>query len=102
MDELLAVSAQEEDLNRPLQNLDTLLIQARNILQVSYAEVQRLLPLRQQVTVTKCAEHFWFPSSFLNRNGNYFPLLLRQCADEVNRMRAGRIEILHRMQGAAG
>lgn len=49
MEKLLAVSAQEDDLNRSLQNLDALLIQARKILQASYAEVQRLLPLRQQV-----------------------------------------------------
>lgn len=70
MKKLLAVSAQEDDLNRSLQNLDALLIQARNVLQASYTEVQRLLPLRQQVTVTEGGLHFFLvPPKFLWRTG---------------------------------
>lgn len=50
MDQLLAVSLREDELSHSLQNLDVSLIQARNILQAAYAEVQRLLLLRQQFT----------------------------------------------------
>lgn len=49
MDELLAVSLKEDELSRLLPELDKSLIQARNALQAAYAEVQRLLLLRQQV-----------------------------------------------------
>lgn len=53
MDQLLAVSLREEELSHSLQNLDKSLVQARNALQTAYAEVQRLLLLRQQV-MKKC------------------------------------------------
>lgn len=49
MDQLLAVSLREEELSHSLQDLDKSLVQARNALQAAYAEVQRLLLLRQQV-----------------------------------------------------
>ncbi|KAI9543984.1 hypothetical protein NQZ68_005033 [Dissostichus eleginoides] len=49
MDQLLAVSLREDELSHSLQNWDVSLIQARNTLQAAYAEVQRLLLLRQQV-----------------------------------------------------
>lgn len=49
MDELLAVSLKEDELSRSLHEVDKSLIQARNALQAAYAEVQRLLLLRQQV-----------------------------------------------------
>ncbi|XP_037541100.1 actin cytoskeleton-regulatory complex protein pan1 [Nematolebias whitei] len=68
MDELLAVSLKEDELSRSLQELDKSLIQARNALQAAYAEVQRLLLLRQQFSA------------------------------EVNGLRAKRIEILQGMQ----
>ncbi|XP_003446417.1 zinc finger protein 106 isoform X1 [Oreochromis niloticus] len=68
MDQLLAVSLREEELSHSLQNLDKSLVQARNALQTAYAEVQRLLLLRQQFT------------------------------SEVNSLRAKRIEILQGMQ----
>lgn len=96
MDTLLAVSTQEEDLNRSLQHLEASLIHARNILQASYTEVLRLLPLRQQVMVTRCG--------YLNvlwRTGMFTIFHFCQCIDEANRMRARRIEILRTMQGAA-
>ncbi|TNN76168.1 Zinc finger protein 106 [Liparis tanakae] len=69
MDQLLAVSLREDELSHSLQDLDKSLIQARNTLQAAYTEVQRLLILRQQFT------------------------------EEVNRLRAQRIEILQGMQG---
>ncbi|KAF3850014.1 hypothetical protein F7725_019733 [Dissostichus mawsoni] len=51
MDQLLAVSLREDELSHSLQNWDVSLIQARNTLQAAYAEVQRLLLLRQQESV---------------------------------------------------
>ncbi|CAB1445148.1 unnamed protein product [Pleuronectes platessa] len=71
MDQLLAVSLREDELSHSLQDLDISLIQARNALQVAYAEVQRILLLRQQFST------------------------------EVNTLRAKRIEILQGMQGAS-
>ncbi|XP_017267438.1 zinc finger protein 106 [Kryptolebias marmoratus] len=68
MDQLLAVSLREDELSRSFQDLDKSLIQARNALQAAYAEVQRLLLLRQQFSA------------------------------EVNGLRAKRIEILQGMQ----
>ncbi|XP_015243464.1 PREDICTED: uncharacterized protein LOC107093134 [Cyprinodon variegatus] len=68
MDQLLAVSLKEDELSHSLQDLDKALIQARNALQAAYAEVQRLLLLKQQFTA------------------------------EVNSLRAKRIEILQGMQ----
>ncbi|XP_008395762.1 zinc finger protein 106 isoform X2 [Poecilia reticulata] len=68
MDQLLAVSLREDELSHSLQDLDQSLIQARNALQTAYAEVQRLLLLKQQVTA------------------------------EVNNLRTLRIEILQGMQ----
>ncbi|XP_034017709.1 zinc finger protein 106 [Thalassophryne amazonica] len=68
MNQLLAVSLKEEDLNHSLLELDKCLIQARSALQTAYAEVQRLLLLRQQVIA------------------------------EVNDLRSKRIEILQGMQ----
>lgn len=53
MEKLLAVSVQEDQLSQTLQNLDSLFIKASNVLQAAYGEVQRLLLLRQQVTVTE-------------------------------------------------
>lgn len=53
MDQLLAVSLREEELSQSLQDLDKSLIQARSALQAAYTEVQRLLLVRQQVTVTE-------------------------------------------------
>lgn len=49
MDHLLAVSLKEDELSRALQDLDQSLIQARNAMQAAYAEVQRLVLLKQQV-----------------------------------------------------
>ncbi|XP_069029816.1 zinc finger protein 106-like [Embiotoca jacksoni] len=68
MDKLLAVSLREEELSHSLQDMDKSLVQARNALQAAYAEVQRLLLMRQQFT------------------------------SEVNSLRAKRIEILQGMQ----
>ncbi|KAK1888928.1 Zinc finger protein 106 [Dissostichus eleginoides] len=68
MDQLLAVSLREDELSHSLQNWDVSLIQARNTLQAAYAEVQRLLLLRQQFNF------------------------------EVNHLRAQRIEILQGMK----
>ncbi|XP_032440463.1 zinc finger protein 106 [Xiphophorus hellerii] len=68
MDQLLAVSLREDELSHSLQDLDQSMIQARNALQAAYAEVQRLLLLKQQITA------------------------------EVNNLRTKRIEILQGMQ----
>ncbi|CAF91116.1 unnamed protein product [Tetraodon nigroviridis] len=71
MDQLLVVSLREEKLNNSIEDLDRSLLQARNTLQAAYAEVQRLLLLRQQY------------------------------AADVNSLRAKRIEILQLMQGGS-
>ncbi|XP_029352375.1 uncharacterized protein znf106b isoform X2 [Echeneis naucrates] len=68
MDQLLAVSLREDKLSHLLQDVDISLVQARNVLQAAYTEVQRLLLLRQQFTA------------------------------EVNSLRTTRIEILQGMQ----
>ncbi|KAM3602873.1 uncharacterized protein V6R79_012348 [Siganus canaliculatus] len=69
MNQLLSVSLREEELSQSLQDLDTSLIQARDMLQAAYTEVQRLLLMKQQ------------------------------CTMEVNGLRAQRITILQGMQG---
>ncbi|XP_016399084.1 zinc finger protein 106 isoform X1 [Sinocyclocheilus rhinocerous] len=69
VDQLLAVSQREEELNTSLQAVDNSLIQARAALQAAYLEVQRLLMVKQQVT------------------------------NEMNSLRTKRIEILQGMQG---
>jgi len=51
VDQLLAVSLREEELNNSLQAVDNSLIQARAALQAAYLEVQRLLMVKQQVNV---------------------------------------------------
>ncbi|KAM7367771.1 hypothetical protein PAMP_014048 [Pampus punctatissimus] len=43
MDQLLAVSLREDELSHSLQDLDKSLVQARNVMQAAYIEVQRLL-----------------------------------------------------------
>uniref|UniRef100_A0AAR2M5D8 C2H2-type domain-containing protein n=1 Tax=Pygocentrus nattereri TaxID=42514 RepID=A0AAR2M5D8_PYGNA len=69
LDELLAVSLREEELNSSLQAVDNSLIQARAALQSAYVEVQRLLMVKQQVTT------------------------------EMSSLRSKRIEILQGLQG---
>ncbi|TWW68702.1 Zinc finger protein 106 [Takifugu flavidus] len=69
MDQLLVVSLREEELNKSLEDLDRSLHQARNTLEAAYAEVQRLLLLRQQY------------------------------AADANSLRAKRIEVLRGLQG---
>uniref|UniRef100_A0A8C1HM20 Zinc finger protein 106 n=1 Tax=Cyprinus carpio carpio TaxID=630221 RepID=A0A8C1HM20_CYPCA len=69
VDQLLAVSLREEELNISLQAVDNSLIQARAALQAAYLEVQRLLMVKQQAT------------------------------NEMNSLRTKRIEILQGMQG---
>ncbi|XP_072221969.1 zinc finger protein 106 [Leuresthes tenuis] len=51
IDQLLTVSLREEELSRSLQNVDTSLIQARAALEAAYLEVQRLMVVKQQMTV---------------------------------------------------
>lgn len=53
MDQLLVVSLREEELNNSLEVLDRSLLQAQNTLEAAYAEVQRLLLLKQQVKTLK-------------------------------------------------
>lgn len=53
MDQLLVVSLREEELNKSLEDLDRSLHQARNTLEAAYAQVQRLMLLRQQVKTLK-------------------------------------------------
>ncbi|KAL4630392.1 zinc finger protein 106-like [Arapaima gigas] len=68
VDQLLAVSLREEELNSSLQKLENSLIQARAALQSAYMEMQRLLMVKQQITT------------------------------EMNGLRTKRIEILQGMQ----
>ncbi|XP_018590841.2 zinc finger protein 106-like [Scleropages formosus] len=68
VDQLLAVSLREEELNSSLQTLESSLIQGRAALQAAYMEMQRLLMVKQQITT------------------------------EMNALRAKRIEILQGMQ----
>ncbi|XP_038135417.1 zinc finger protein 106 isoform X1 [Cyprinodon tularosa] len=70
IDQLLAVSLREEELSQSLQKVDANLIQARAALEAAYLEVQRLMVVKQQMTV------------------------------EMSTLRNKRIELLKGMQGA--
>ncbi|XP_063803899.1 zinc finger protein 106 isoform X2 [Pseudophryne corroboree] len=69
VDQLLSISLREEELNTSLLGVDSHLLQARATLQAAYLEVQRLLVLKQQVTM------------------------------EMSAMRSQRIQILQGLQG---
>ncbi|KAL0969495.1 hypothetical protein UPYG_G00228050 [Umbra pygmaea] len=69
VDQLLTVSLREDELCRSLQGIDNSLIQARAALQAAYIEVQRLLVVKQQVSM------------------------------EMSALRSKRIELLQGMQG---
>ncbi|XP_060616906.2 zinc finger protein 106 [Anolis sagrei] len=51
VDQLLSVSLREEELNKSLQCVDGSLVQARAALQAAYIEVQRLMVMKQQISV---------------------------------------------------
>ncbi|XP_077178863.1 zinc finger protein 106 [Paroedura picta] len=51
VDQLLSISLREEELSKSLQCVDGNLLQARAALQAAYIEVQRLLVLKQQISV---------------------------------------------------
>ncbi|XP_059505318.1 zinc finger protein 106 isoform X2 [Stegostoma tigrinum] len=51
VDQLLNISLREDELNKALQGLDGNLLQARAALQAAYIEVQKLLVLKQQITL---------------------------------------------------
>ncbi|XP_075387217.1 zinc finger protein 106 isoform X2 [Tenrec ecaudatus] len=55
VDQLLTISLREEELSKSLQCMDNNLLQARAALQTAYVEVQRLLMLKQQITVEMSA-----------------------------------------------
>ncbi|XP_031227442.1 zinc finger protein 106 isoform X2 [Mastomys coucha] len=55
VDQLLSISLREEELSKSLQCMDNKLLQARAALQTAYVEVQRLLMLKQQITVEMSA-----------------------------------------------
>ncbi|XP_028933229.1 zinc finger protein 106 [Ornithorhynchus anatinus] len=55
VDRLLNVSLREEELSKSLQCTDSSLLQARAALQAAYVEVQRLLVLKQQITMEMSA-----------------------------------------------
>ncbi|XP_040854028.1 zinc finger protein 106-like isoform X2 [Ochotona curzoniae] len=55
VDQLLNISLREEELSKSLQCMDNNLVQARAALQTAYIEVQRLLMLKQQITVEMSA-----------------------------------------------
>lgn len=55
VDQLLNISLREEELSKSLQCMDNKLLQARAALQTAYVEVQRLLMLKQQITVEMSA-----------------------------------------------
>lgn len=96
MDQLLVVSLREEELNNSLEDLDRSLHQARNTLEAAYAEVQRLLLLRQQVKTkeTYPGNHPAFPHILILNSS-----LRLQCTADANSLRAKRIEILQGLQG---
>lgn len=97
MDQLLVVSLREEELNNSLEDLDRSLHQARNTLEAAYAEVQRLLLLRQQVK-TKETYVLGFCPAFPHILILNSSLWLQYTAD-ANSLRAKRIEILQGLQG---
>ncbi|KAM4690004.1 zinc finger protein 106 [Rhinophrynus dorsalis] len=70
VDQLLSISLREEELNNSLLGVDDNLHQARAALQAAYMEVQRLLVLKQQITM------------------------------EMSAMRTQRIQILQGLQGS--
>ncbi|XP_018425005.1 PREDICTED: zinc finger protein 106 [Nanorana parkeri] len=72
VDQLLNISLKEEELNNSLQGVDNNLNQARTALQAAYLEVQRLMILKQQITV------------------------------EMGTLRTQRIQILQGLQGTFG
>ncbi|KAH0620653.1 hypothetical protein JD844_021320 [Phrynosoma platyrhinos] len=51
VDQLLSISLREEELNKSLQCVDGSLLQARAALQAAYIEVQRLIVLKQQISM---------------------------------------------------
>uniref|UniRef100_A0A5F8GZM5 Zinc finger protein 106 n=1 Tax=Monodelphis domestica TaxID=13616 RepID=A0A5F8GZM5_MONDO len=51
VDQLLNISLREEELSKSLQCMDNNLLQARAALQAAFVEVQRLLVLKQQITM---------------------------------------------------
>ncbi|NXI92773.1 ZN106 protein, partial [Psophia crepitans] len=55
VDQLLAISLREEELNKSLHSVDSSLLQARAALQAAYVEVQRFLVLKQQITMEMSA-----------------------------------------------
>ncbi|XP_077118631.1 zinc finger protein 106 isoform X2 [Ranitomeya variabilis] len=55
VDQLLNISLREEELNSSLQGVDSNLLQARAALQAAYMEVQRLMVLKQQITMEMSA-----------------------------------------------
>ncbi|XP_036300820.1 zinc finger protein 106 isoform X1 [Pipistrellus kuhlii] len=55
VDQLLNISLREEELSKSLQCMDNNLLQARTALQTAYVEVQRLLMLKQQITMEMSA-----------------------------------------------
>ncbi|XP_012297608.2 zinc finger protein 106 isoform X3 [Aotus nancymaae] len=55
VDQLLNISLREEELSKSLQCMDNNLLQARAALQSAYVEVQRLLMLKQQITMEMSA-----------------------------------------------
>ncbi|XP_075048381.1 zinc finger protein 106 isoform X2 [Mixophyes fleayi] len=55
VDQLLNISLREEELNTSLLGVDNHLLQARATLQAAYLEVQRLLVLKQQITMEMSA-----------------------------------------------
>ncbi|XP_004861796.2 zinc finger protein 106 [Heterocephalus glaber] len=55
VDQLLNISLREEELSKSLQYMDNNLLQARAALQTAYVEVQKLLVLKQQITMEMSA-----------------------------------------------
>lgn len=55
VDQLLHISLREEELSKSLQCMDNNLLQARAALQTAYVEVQKLLVLKQQITMEMSA-----------------------------------------------
>ncbi|XP_056402748.1 zinc finger protein 106 isoform X2 [Hyla sarda] len=55
VDQLLNISIREEELSNSLQGVDSSLLQARASLQAAYMEVQRLMVLKQQISMEMSA-----------------------------------------------
>ncbi|GAB0190423.1 zinc finger protein 106 [Grus japonensis] len=75
VDQLLAISLREEELNKSLHSVDSSLLQARAALQAAYVEVQRFLVLKQQITMEMSTLRSQRIQILQGLQGSFLPLL---------------------------